>query len=102
MAPCPPSIEQKIEAKFGTKSVSVYTREYYNATKNIFAVVAASLIDAKKSLTGENFHDELLRIKTFEGIAKFTFNGSTAIRNIDIMQVKNGIGVKIAEGAVGQ
>ena len=98
----PPDTEQQMNAKLGFKSMNVYTREYYNATKNIFAVVAASLIDAKKPITGENFRDELLRIRTFEGVAKFTFNGSTAIRSIDIMQVKNGIGVKIAEGAVGQ
>jgi branched-chain amino acid transport system substrate-binding protein len=98
----PAATEQQIMARFAMKSVSVYTREYYNAAKNIFAVVAAGLIDAKKPLTGENFRDELLRIRTFEGIAKFTFNGNTAIRNIDILQVQNGASVKVAEGAVGQ
>ena len=98
----PADIEQGIKDKFGLKEVSVYTRESYNATKNVFAVVAASLVDAKKPLTGENFRAELLRIKTFEGIAKFTFAGNTAVRNIDIMQVQQGHGVKIGEGAVGE
>jgi branched-chain amino acid transport system substrate-binding protein len=98
----PADTEQAIKDKYGLKEVSVYIREYYNATKNVFAVVAASLIDAKKPLTGENFRAELLRIKTFEGIAKFTFVGNTAVRNIDIMQVQQGHGVKIGEGAVGE
>jgi branched-chain amino acid transport system substrate-binding protein len=98
----PAGVEQAMNAKLGFTTMNVYTREYYNATKNIFAVVAASLIDAKKPVTGENFRDELLRLKTFEGVAKITFVGNTAVRNIDILQVQKGVGVKVAEGTVGQ
>jgi branched-chain amino acid transport system substrate-binding protein len=96
----PAEVEQGLKDKYGLKEVSVYAREYYNAVKNIVAVVFSSLIDANKPLTGENFRQELLRIKTFEGIAKFTFVGNTAVRNIDIMQVQQGKGVKVGEGTV--
>jgi branched-chain amino acid transport system substrate-binding protein len=97
----PEDIESQIEAKFGIKSVSVYTREYYNGT-NIFATVAASLIDAKKDLTGANLREALVQIKTFEGIAKVSFDTNTAVRNIDILQVQQGKDTKVAEGVVGQ
>ncbi len=97
-----PKIEQAMKDKYNLNEVSVYMREYYNTTKNVFGVVAASLIDANKPLTGENFRNELLRIKTFDGIAKFTFNGNTAVRNIDIMQVQNGVGVKVDEGTISE
>ncbi len=97
----PPDVEQKIMQKFGTKSVSVYVREYYNATK-ILARVAEGVIDSKKDLTGSNMRDELLHIRTFSGIATVTFDANTAVRNIDILQVQKSVGTKVTEGAVGQ
>ncbi len=97
----PSDVEQRIKAKYGSKDVSVYTREYYNGT-NILATVAGNLIDQKKPLTGTNFRDELMRVKTFEGIAKITFETNTAVRNIDILQVQKGVGTKVAEGTVGE
>ncbi len=97
----PSAVEQAIEKKFGTKTVSVYTREYYNDT-NILAAVIASVLDAKKELTGPNLRDALLQIKTFDGIAKVSFDTNTAVRNIDILQVQHGKDAKVAEGTVGQ
>ena len=97
----PPDVEQKMMAKFGTKAVSVYTREYYNATK-ILARIAEGTIDAKHDLTGAAMRDELLHIRTFPGIATVTFDGNTAVRNIDILQVQKGVGTKVADGKVGQ
>ncbi len=97
----PQDVEQRIMQKFGSKSVSVYTREYYNATK-ILARIAEGVIDAKKDLTGATMRDELMRIKTFQGIATVTFDTNTAVRNIDLLQVQKGVGTKVAEGAVGQ
>ena len=97
----PPDVEQKIMAKFGSKSVSVYTREYYNATK-ILARVAEGVLDAKKEVTGASMRDELLRIRIFPGVATVTFDNNTAVRNIDILQVQKGVSTKVAEGKVGQ
>ncbi len=97
----PPAVEQAIMKRFGTQSVSVYTREYYNAT-HILATVAKGVLDAKKDLTGDAMREELLKIKTFSGIADVSFTSNTAIRNIDILQVQKGVGTKVAEGAVGQ
>ncbi|WP_158741922.1 ABC transporter substrate-binding protein [Acidisphaera sp. L21] len=97
----PPETDQAIMKKFGTKSVSVYTREYYNDTR-ILARVAESLIDNQKELTGENFRTELMRIRTFDGVAKISFDTNTAVRNIDILQVQNLVGTKVAEGRVGE
>jgi branched-chain amino acid transport system substrate-binding protein len=97
----PPATDQAIMKKYGTKAVSVYVREYYNAV-HIVARIAESLIDQKKDLTGVNFREELLHIRDFDGVAKVSFQSNTATRNIDIMQVRNLVGTKVAEGSVGQ
>lgn len=97
----PEDVEQRIKAAFGTKSVSVYTREYYNSI-NIFARVAEDLLGQNKELTGSNLREQLMQTKTFEGVAKISFDTNTAKRNIIVLQVRDGAGAKVTEGIVEQ
>jgi branched-chain amino acid transport system substrate-binding protein len=96
-----PDLEQRMKDKTGLKAISVFTREYYNATM-IAATVAKGLADQGKPFTGDNFRTELMHIKNFDGVAKIRFDTNVAARDIDIMTVRGGHSVLVAKGVAGQ
>jgi branched-chain amino acid transport system substrate-binding protein len=79
-----PSDEQEFNAKFGTKEMGFFAREYSNSTDIILQAIDRVLGEGK-SLTGDSIKDAIFAIKTFKsGVADITFTSNTAVRPVEI------------------
>jgi len=81
---------EAFKAKYDTKGMGFFAREYFNAT-NIVIEAAKALSAEGKELSGVNLRDTVLKIKTFKSpIAEITFHTSTALRPVEIQQYVKG------------
>ena len=91
----PPELAAEFKARFGV-DMEFFVRQYYNATQIVLAVTDKLLGDGKK-LTGENMHDTLFAIRTFQGLIPLQFNSNTATVPLDINMMKAGKDVTIKQ-----
>jgi branched-chain amino acid transport system substrate-binding protein len=78
------SDEQEFNAKFGTKEMGFFAREYSNSTDIIVQAIDRVLGEGKP-LSGDSIKQAIFAIKTFKsGVAEITFTSNTAVRPVEI------------------
>lgn len=79
--------DKEFSAKFNTKGMPYYSREYASASQILFKVIDR-LIEKGRPISGENLRSGLFEIKSFDiPGGKVTFDTNTAKRDIDIYKI---------------
>ena len=79
-----PEDEKEFNAKFGTKEMGFFAREYANST-DIIVQALDRLLGENKPLTGDTIKQAIFDIKTFKSsTAEITFTSNTAVRPVEI------------------
>lgn len=84
----PPDLSTAFKAKYGD-DMDFFARQYYNAAQ-IMVTVIDKLLTEKKPITGENLHDTLFAIRSFQGLIPMEFKSNTATVPIGINKMENG------------
>ena len=82
-----PEIEKEYVAKFNTKEMSFYVREYASAMQILFKLID-HLVEKGRPVSGENLRAALSELKTFDSPGgSITFEGNNVKRQIDIYKL---------------
>jgi branched-chain amino acid transport system substrate-binding protein len=85
-----PETEKEFNAKFKTKEMGFFAREYYNSTNIALKAIDKVLGDGGK-VTGEALRKAIFDIKTFKSeVTTVTFNSNTAQRQVLMVQYGEG------------
>ena len=83
----PSETEKAFNAKFNTKEMGFFAREYADAAQIMFKLID-HLLQKERPITGGNLRDAMIEMKTFETPSgKLTFEGNTAKRDIEIYKL---------------
>jgi branched-chain amino acid transport system substrate-binding protein len=91
----PPELAAQFKAKYGV-DMEFFAKQYYNAAQIILTTLD-KVLSENKPVTGENMHDELLKIGKFQGLIPLEFKTNTASVPIDINQMRDGKDVTLKQ-----
>ncbi|MCB8883093.1 ABC transporter substrate-binding protein [Acidisoma cellulosilytica] len=84
----PPAVATAFQKMFNVE-MEFWGAQYANAVF-IMAKAIEKVLSQGKPITGENIHDAIFSIQTFDVMLPAIFRTNTAVMEIDIMQIKDG------------
>ncbi len=85
----PAALTTAFRKEFPDADFGFFSRQYYNATNMVLAVIAKAVAEGKP-LTGANLRAGILEIRHFPGLLPLDFTSNTATMEIDVDRFEGG------------